>query len=106
MTDEMVVVWERRRSRSRSRRYPWGGGGGRDRNGKKTDDRGRACLTAVETTMVMIDLATAAQTADTTAAAVVVVEVMIDCPSFPMKKKTQKIDCLSFLMKTTTKANA
>ena len=58
-------------------------------------------------TMVMIDLATAVQTAAATTAAVVVVvvEMMINCPLFLMKKKTQRIDCLSFLMKTTTKVN-
>ena len=59
-----------------------------------------------KTAMVMIDLATAVQTtATSTAASIVVVEVMINCPSFLMKTTMQKIDCLSFLMKTTTKAN-
>ena len=58
-------------------------------------------------TIVMNDLATSAHIATSAAAAAVaVVEVIINCPSFLQKKTTLKIDYPSFLMKKmTTKAN-
>ena len=54
-----------------------------------------------KTTMVMIDLATAAETAAATAATAVVVEETIDCPS-STKTKTQKKDKATTTMMTTT----
>ena len=86
-----------------------GQGVGHDQNGKKADDLEVLVLPLWKTTMVMTNLATTAQIIAVVAAAaaaaattVVAVEVTINSPSFLTKKTTQKIDCPSFLMKTTT----
>ena len=66
-----------------------GGGGGCDWNGRKQVIIDVLVLPLWKTTMVIIELATAAQTATATAtAADVVVRVTIDCPS--LTKNTEE----------------
>ena len=69
--------------------------------GRKQMIVGVLVLPLWKTMMVMIDLATAAQTAATTATAAAVVEMTINCPS-STKTKTQKKDKAMTTTMTTT----